>query len=114
MQLSPRDPSNLATLAGTIKQWGAELGFGDVRITDVDLSHAEAGLQAWLDAGRHGEMEYMASHGMKRARPAELVPGTVRVISARMANGGAIGGAGGSTTGAWGTSSETLAPRSHG
>ncbi len=84
MQLSPRDPSDLATLAGTIKQWGAELGFGDVRITDVDLSHAEAGLQAWLDAGRHGEMEYMASHGMKRARPAELVPGTVRVISVRM------------------------------
>ena len=47
-------------------------------------AHAEAGLQAWLDAGHHGEMDYMASHGMKRARPAELVPGTVRVISARM------------------------------
>jgi epoxyqueuosine reductase len=61
-----------------------ELGFAEIRITDVDLSHAEAGLQAWLDAGMHGEMDYMASHGMKRARPAELVPGTVRVVSARM------------------------------
>lgn len=77
-------PSDLNDLAQTIKRWGAELGFADVRIADVDLSHAEAGLQAWLDAGRHGEMDYMASHGMKRARPAELVPGTVRVICARM------------------------------
>jgi len=75
---------DLDRLALTIKTWGAELGFADVRITDVDLAHTEAGLQAWLDAGHHGEMDYMASHGMKRARPAELVPGTVRVISARM------------------------------
>ncbi len=75
---------DLAALALAIKGWGAELGFADVGIADVDLSHAEAGLQAWLDAGRHGEMDYMASHGLKRARPAELVPGTVRVISARM------------------------------
>ena len=29
-------------------------------------------------------MDYMARHGLKRARPAELVPGTVRVIMARM------------------------------
>ena len=77
-------PSELSELALTIKRWGSELGFADVRIADIDLSHAEAGLQAWLDAGRHGEMDYMASHGMKRARPAELVPGTVRVICARM------------------------------
>lgn len=81
MQPSPADLNDLAL---TIKRWGVELGFADVRIADVDLSHAEAGLQAWLDAGRHGDMDYMASHGMKRARPAELVPGTVRVITARM------------------------------
>ena len=80
----PLSSSDLSELALAIKGWGAELGFADVRIADVDLTHAEAGLQAWLDAGRHGEMDYMASHGMKRARPAELVPGTVRVISARM------------------------------
>lgn len=76
--------SNLAELALSIKRWGVELGFADIRITDIDLSHAEAGLRAWLDAGMHGEMDYMAAHGMMRARPAELVPGTVRVISARM------------------------------
>ena len=76
--------TDLAVLARTIKEWGRELGFAEVRIADVDLSHMEAPLQAWLAAGYHGEMEYMASHGMKRARPAELVPGTVRAISARM------------------------------
>jgi epoxyqueuosine reductase len=75
---------DLPALAQAIKAWGAELGFADVRIADIDLADQEAGLQAWLDAGHHGEMDYMASHGMKRARPAELVPGTVRVISARM------------------------------
>ena len=75
---------DLDALALAIKGWGAALGFGDVRIADVDLSHAEQGLQDWLAAGRHGEMDYMASHGLLRARPAELVPGTVRVISARM------------------------------
>ncbi|MET0322820.1 MAG: tRNA epoxyqueuosine(34) reductase QueG [Duganella sp.] len=76
--------TNLAHLALSIKRWGVELGFAEIRITDIDLRHAEAGLQAWLDAGMHGEMDYMATHGMLRARPAELVPGTVRVISARM------------------------------
>ncbi|HZV67706.1 MAG TPA: tRNA epoxyqueuosine(34) reductase QueG [Telluria sp.] len=80
----PPSPADLPELARAIKAWGAELGFAELRIADADLAHAEAGLQAWLDAGQHGEMDYMASHGLKRARPAELVPGTVRVISARM------------------------------
>ncbi|MFC0254416.1 tRNA epoxyqueuosine(34) reductase QueG [Massilia consociata] len=84
MPTSPSDPHDLHELARAIKAWGAELGFADVRIADVDLAHAESGLQAWLDAGCHGEMDYMASHGMKRARPGELVPGTVRAIVARM------------------------------
>jgi epoxyqueuosine reductase len=75
---------DLHDLVQTIKAWGVELGFADVRIADIDLADQEAGLQAWLDAGHHGEMDYMVSHGMKRARPAELVPGTVRVITARM------------------------------
>ena len=60
------------------------MGFADCRITSAQLDHAEEGLQAWLDAEFHGQMDYMAEHGMKRARPSELVPGTVRVISVRM------------------------------
>jgi epoxyqueuosine reductase len=79
------DDAALAALASRIKAWGRELGFGDVGISDTDLADAEAGLAAWLDAGCHGEMDYMAKHGTKRARPAELVAGTLRVISARMA-----------------------------
>jgi len=71
-------------LAATIKAWGGELGFQAVGIADVDLGAAERRLLEWLAAGRHGELDYMARHGAKRARPAELVPGTARVISARM------------------------------
>ncbi|MGV0960025.1 MAG: tRNA epoxyqueuosine(34) reductase QueG [Limnohabitans sp.] len=64
--------------------WARELGLSQIGVTGVDLSRAEPGLQAWLDAGFHASMAYMAAHGMKRARPAELVPGTVSVITARM------------------------------
>jgi epoxyqueuosine reductase len=60
------------------------LGFSQIGVADVDLSSAEPGLMDWLEAGFHGGMHYMAAHGLKRARPAELVPGTVRVITARM------------------------------
>jgi len=74
----------LSRLAEQIKHWGRELGFAAIGIADGNLSAAEAGLQAWLDKGFHGEMDYMAAHGTKRSRPAELVPGTVRIISARL------------------------------
>ena len=60
------------------------VGFSQIGVADVDLRSAEPGLLAWLEAGFHGDMAYMARHGLKRARPAELVPGTVRVLSARM------------------------------
>ncbi|WP_176315390.1 tRNA epoxyqueuosine(34) reductase QueG [Burkholderia vietnamiensis] len=79
------DDAALTALAARIRAWGRELGFGAIGISDTDLSDAEAGLAAWLEAGYHGEMDYMAKHGMKRARPAELVAGTRRVISARLA-----------------------------
>ena len=71
-------------MVSQIQAFARELGFSQIGITHVDLSAAEAGLLAWLEHGYHGEMGYMASHGLKRARPAELVPGTVCVISARM------------------------------
>jgi epoxyqueuosine reductase len=75
---------DLSRLAQQIKQWGHALGFAAVGIADSELSAAEAGLQAWLAQGFHGEMDYMAARGVKRSRPAELVPGTVRIISARL------------------------------
>jgi len=71
-------------LTAQILQWGQELGFQQVGITDTELGDAETQLHRWLQAGYHGEMDYMARHGNKRSRPAELEPGTVSVISARM------------------------------
>ena len=71
-------------LASRIRQWGRELGFQAVGIADADLSAAEPRLLGWLAQGRHGEMEYMARHGRLRAHPAELTPGTLRVISCRL------------------------------
>src|SRR3954471_19364686 len=73
-----------AALAERIREWGRSLGFQAVGIADGDLSAAEPRLLEWLSHGRHGEMEYMARHGALRARPAELKPGTLRVISCRM------------------------------
>jgi len=75
---------DLKRLARKLKTWGRELGFQAVGITDTDLSRVEPEFLAWLAAGFHGDMDYMARHGSKRTRPAELVPGTIRVISARM------------------------------
>jgi epoxyqueuosine reductase len=77
-------PDNVRLLASSIKAWGRELGFDAVGIADTDLSTAEPGLREWLAGGFHGEMNYMEKHGMKRARPAELHEGTIRVISARL------------------------------
>nr|WP_304188208.1 tRNA epoxyqueuosine(34) reductase QueG [Hafnia alvei] len=77
-------PLDLNQLAQHIKQWGQSLGFQQVGICDTDLSVEEPRLQAWLDKQYHGEMEWMARHGMMRARPHELHPSTLRVISVRM------------------------------
>ncbi len=71
-------------LAARITAWGHELGFAAIGIADTELGEAEAFLDRWLAAGRHGSMGYMARHGTARSRPAELVPGTLRVITARM------------------------------
>ncbi|USR64757.1 tRNA epoxyqueuosine(34) reductase QueG [Providencia stuartii] len=75
---------DLNLLAQLIKQWGIEAGFQQVGICDTDLSTEEPKLQAWLDNQYHGEMAWMKRHGMMRARPHELHPGTLRVISVRM------------------------------
>lgn len=84
--MRPADPTTAeaADLARKIKAWGRELGFQQVGITDTELCEAETRLLDWLEQGLHGEMHYMARHGTRRSRPAELEPGTLRVISVRM------------------------------
>lgn len=77
-EISPQE------LVQFIKNTGMALGFQQVGISDTQLTDAELRLQAWLDQGRHGEMQYMAAHGQKRSRPDLLIPGTRSIISVRM------------------------------
>ncbi len=86
---APQTPAPLSDmqrqqLRDQIRQWGRELGFQQIGFADPDLGEHEAHLKDWLEAGYHGEMDYMASHGNKRSRPEELVEGTRTVITARM------------------------------
>ncbi|GAA5143522.1 tRNA epoxyqueuosine(34) reductase QueG [Thalassotalea piscium] len=75
---------NYLALAEQIKSWGQSLGFNKVGITNVNLSDHEDNLAKWLANNYHGDMHYMESHGLMRARPAELAPGALRVISVRL------------------------------
>ena len=88
MRFLNKSPDNndvdLARLVGDIRRWGSSLGFQQVGIADVDLSVAEGRLATWLENGHHGTMDYMSRHGHKRSRPAQLIPGTMSVITARM------------------------------
>jgi epoxyqueuosine reductase len=75
---------NYQLLLTQIQALGQTLGFSQIAVAPLDLSSAEPHLQHWLAQNFHGSMDYMARHGMKRARPAELVPGTLSVLTARM------------------------------
>ncbi len=82
--LSQPENIDFAKLTLEIQQWGRELGFQQIGISDIDLQTAEQRLQSWLGKNFHGAMEYMSRHGNKRTQPELLIPGTIRVISARM------------------------------
>ena len=73
-----------AQLAADIKKLGMALGFAEIGISDTNLTEAELEHEKWVRKGFHGDMDYMAKHGTKRSRPSELVPNTLRVISARL------------------------------
>jgi epoxyqueuosine reductase len=75
---------NPTQLANQIKEWGNELGFQQIGITDTDLQPYQGHFLTWLEKQFHGEMDYMLAHGSKRYHPEELVPGTIRVITARI------------------------------
>ncbi|HNV54436.1 MAG TPA: tRNA epoxyqueuosine(34) reductase QueG, partial [Pseudomonadales bacterium] len=83
--MKPPDlPQDYHQLAARIKAWGVELGFQAVGIAGIELPEDEQHLLDWLQRGDHGDMAYMAQHGSRRGRPAELLPGTLRVISLRL------------------------------
>ncbi len=81
---NPASAQALATLRAQLPAWAEELGFDALGVADAELDEAERRLEHWLAAGHHGDMDWMQAHGRKRSRPAELVPGTVRVITVRM------------------------------
>ena len=80
----PITSMDLSLLMTQIRQWGRELGFQQIGISDIDLDQPRQHLQRWLEKNFHDDMQYMASHGEKRSRPEQLLPGTLRVLSARM------------------------------
>jgi epoxyqueuosine reductase len=84
MQNETPQQVDYSALATRIRAWAQELGFQAIGISNTDLSAAENSLLEWLAQGLHGELDYMASHGVRRSRPAELLPGTLRVVSLRM------------------------------
>jgi epoxyqueuosine reductase len=77
-------PPDLEALRRELGRLAHELGFAALGVAGIDLAADEALLEGWLEAGMHGEMDYMQRHGRRRSRPAELLPGTLRVISVRM------------------------------
>ncbi len=77
-------PEPWTALADRIRRWGVDLGFGAVGFADLDVSEAAQRYAAWIGAGMHGEMAYLARHAGLRAAPGQLQPGALRVISARM------------------------------
>ena len=80
----PRSDLDFPALAGRIREWGGELGFQQVGITDIDLGSYRRHLESWLEQRHHGEMSYMARHHNKRCHPDKLHPGAARIISVRM------------------------------
>ncbi len=80
-------PSELTALRLRLDGFALALGFDQVGIAGIELPEDEANLERWIADGRHGEMKYMSRHGRRRSRPDELVPGTLRIISVRMASG---------------------------
>jgi epoxyqueuosine reductase len=84
LPISPATLRDPPLLMADIRRWSAELGFARLGVAHIDLARDEAHFLDWLRAGFNGEMAYMARHGVKRSRPAELLPGTVSCISVRM------------------------------
>ena len=81
---TPSQPPDPAAIRAQLTARALALGFAGIGVTGITLGEDERHLDEWLEAGWHGEMHYMARHGTKRSRPAQLLPGTLRVISARM------------------------------
>jgi len=84
MTINTPNSDQLQQIADDLRHHGHELGFQHIGITDIELGEHQQHLQQWLANNFHGDMAFMAKHGDKRSHPEQLVPGTLRVISARL------------------------------
>ncbi|MCC7462038.1 MAG: tRNA epoxyqueuosine(34) reductase QueG [Gammaproteobacteria bacterium] len=75
---------DLIALRAELEHEAQALGCTGFGIAGIDLDADERRLVDWLAAGHHGGMHYMARHGTRRSRPAELLPGTLRVVCVRL------------------------------
>ncbi|MBW8191022.1 tRNA epoxyqueuosine(34) reductase QueG [Neiella marina] len=82
--MSAPSETDLVDLTNLIRQWSKALGFADLGICDLQLSHHKAAFTDWLAAGYHGSMSFLERNGELRFDPALLHPNTLRVISVRM------------------------------
>jgi epoxyqueuosine reductase len=73
-----------SALRAAIERAARTLGLDAIGVSEIHLEEDERHLEQWLARGWHGQMHYMARHGRRRSRPAQLLPGTLRVIAARM------------------------------
>lgn len=81
---TPRQQLDYTQLKADISQWAQDVGFAQVGVSNIDLKEAGEHLNRWLAKGYHADMDYMHKHGTKRYHPEQLVPGTMRIISARL------------------------------
>ncbi|HKC15212.1 MAG TPA: tRNA epoxyqueuosine(34) reductase QueG [Steroidobacteraceae bacterium] len=81
---TPAAARDLGAVRAQLATRARALGFSGIGVAGVSLREDEGHLAQWLEAGRHGQMHYMARHGERRSRPEQLLPGTVRVVSARL------------------------------
>ena len=76
MPTSTSDGFNVtATLKDMVLREARELGFDAVRVTSPDATAAAGGrFAAFLDAGRHGDMAWLATNADRRRSPTRLWP----------------------------------------
>jgi epoxyqueuosine reductase len=83
LSLQGRDESSSSSIHQKLKQFGNDLGFDEIGVSDIDLTRASEKFKLWLEKQYHGTMSFMEKHGEKRWRPELLIPGTIRAISVR-------------------------------
>ncbi len=76
----PRERAHPQPDLPTLQAWARELGFASLGVARLDLSEAAPRLRAWLEAGWHGRMAYLARHADLRTDPQRVLPGALSAL----------------------------------